>query len=482
MASLVLGERERGVSGPESLLVIGLCVGIPLLRGFTRLQILLAASFFGMFLLPTVVYGGTPLDADWVGIAGAAPRIMTYTVAVGIVLAYVVSTRGSSPSWGPVLPLVAYLLVWYGAFWTHSSKVNAGLLHLLTGAAAWGAGAAISRLALRRPNGMRVVATWVLGWTALESIVCVAQLVGIPIFPLASGPTEDATLAGRIGGTLGHPSTIGKVIFFLLMMTLPWLNSDDQVLRRRASLAMTAMIIPMSLSGGRANAAAALALVILTLALEPGPRRWSRRIRLGAVLAVAAILSAGYWVQRFETGERGETRSHLTSVALDYMAHHWDWVTGSGPNTYVGAVGPFDPLTAVGWPVHNFYLLAAVEIGLIGAFLLSWPPLSAALVGWRARKQPGTSGAQARVLLAATPGVVMITTTGWGMMSTTLPAWFFSLGFCIDQVARPSRLRAHLRSAYPAQRALARPEVMHLEPSRDYRTASEVRTDSRKTP
>jgi hypothetical protein len=437
----------------EALLVVALCGAIVLYQGFSRLNVLLAVSFFGLFLVPRVVYGSNP-DPGWVGIAGGGPAVMTYTAAIAVVLSFAAINRGVSGTWGPVLPILVFLVVWYPAFWSHTPTIKGGLLHLVTATAAWAAGGIISRLAEQRTSGTRVVATWLLGWAAFESILCVAQYAGAPLFPRADGPTDDPTLDGRIGGTLDHPSTIGKAIFLLLMIGLPLLNAEDRTVRRRASLSMVLMIIPLVLSGGRANAAAALALVILTLVLEPGPRRWSRRLRLGGILLVAGILSAGFWAQRFETGEHGETRAHLTSVALEFMSRHWNWVTGTGPNTYVGAVGPYDSLTATGWPVHNVYLLAAVELGLIGAVLLAIPLASAVRAGWRGRSCPGRRGAQARVLLAYVPGMVMITTTGWGMMGSMFPAWMFTLGYCVAQVGNKRRIRVRLRSTNGPYRPL----------------------------
>ena len=48
------------------------------------------------------------------------------------------------------------------------------------------------------------------------------------------------------------------------------------------------------------------------------------------------------------------------------------------------------------------------------------------------------NGMYARAVLASLPGIMIVALTGWGMMSDTLPLWLFVLGFCAEQIRRPT--------------------------------------------
>jgi hypothetical protein len=434
--------------GVEELVVAAVCSCLLLRTGFGLLQWSLAGIFSGVLMYQGVLYGGTPLDAYHSGIAGAEPRVMTYTVAVALVGMIGLVVPGIRPSWTPIAPLAVFICLWTVLLWPQTDEVRAGALHLLTAAGAWVAGSVVSSVERRTPGGQRVVSIWILGWAAFEAALCAIQAAGSSLFFDPGALVRDGSLKGRVGGSLGHPSIVGKLCFLLMMVALPWLSSPDRALRRRAVGALLLMVVPLVLSGGRANALAALSLVVLAFAFDDGPRRWSRRFRLLAIGLVVGVLSAGLWERRIATGEDGSTRAHLTSVAFEFLHSQWDWVTGTGANSYVTVVGPTDWLTAAGWPVHNVFLLTAVELGLIGAVLVMLPPLESVRLGWQARHRHGIEGAQARVLLAGVPGIVLISLTGWGLLSDALIPWMLVLGYCSGKVGRPARHLA--QSASPA--------------------------------
>jgi hypothetical protein len=459
------GRKLGAVFGTEELIVAAVC-GLLLLRtGLGPLQWCLAAAFYGIFMHPDVIYGITPADLGRVGIAAAQPTVSTYTVAIAVILLIAFAVPQATTRWRPVVPIVGFAVLWSLLCWPRTGEVHAGVLHLAVGAASWAAGTAVSALVRSKPSGHRVMSIWVLGWAAFEAALSVLQFAGASLFTNPGAVDTDPTLAGRVGGTLGHPSTIGKVVFLLMFVTLPWLASTDRSLRRRAVAAMLVMTVPLVLSGGRANALAALSIAILAMVMDPGPRRWSRRVRLAAVIGVTALLSADLWLHRTVTGDDGRTRAHLSNVAFNYLHTHWNWFTGTGVNTYVTAVGPTDWLTAAGWPVHDLYVLAAVELGAIGAVLFLVPVAYSVLCGLRGRSRPTIEGAQARVLIAGVPGLLLITLTGWGMMSETLMAWMFVLGYCTQEVGltRPVQIRQPPRALhrFPATADLGARRSMH---------------------
>jgi hypothetical protein len=212
-------------------------------------------------------------------------------------------------------------------------------------------------------------------------------------------------------------------------------------------------LVPLAVSSGRTNALAAVALVAITVVLDPGVQRWSNRVRATVAVTVAGLLTWGIWAERFRTGEDSAYRGRFNETALRFLETA-DLVAGSGPNTYVSAVGPTDAMAAAGWIVHNHYLLAAVELGLLGAFLLVVPMLLTLARALRARRDPDVGGTTARAFLASMPGILLITMTGWGMMSGMLAPWFFVTGFIWARMgANNGHVQAHTRQTSVASAA-----------------------------
>jgi len=407
-----------------------------LLTGVGRLQLVCATLFFSMFVLPWTLYGATVVDRYRVGIAGAEPQIATYTVAVVLVLAMAYLLRGPRPNMGQVAPFLVFVVVWATLVWPHTSEVRAGVVHLGMACLAWGVGTYVAKLMLVEPRGPEILLGWLLVIMLLQAAVCFAQFQGIAIFS-ADGAViiEDASLEGREGGTLGHPGTVGKAVFLMLVLALPWIGSERGKVRSRALGIVLVSLVPLGLSGGRANAIACMAAVVLVVLLDPGTRRWGNRVKASIAIAGGVSATWGLWVDRFATGEKGQFRARFFDTAVDFLRDAPP-LAGTGANTYVTAVGPTDPMAAIGWLVHNVYLLAAVELGILGAALFFLPVVSSLVRGWRARKRLGPEGGYGRGLLAAAPGMLLITWTGWGMMAAMVVPWMLVTGFATAVASR----------------------------------------------
>jgi O-antigen ligase len=149
-------------------------------------------------------------------------------------------------------------------------------------------------------------------------------------------------------------------------------------------------------------------------------QRAPRGKRFGALGIAIVGLVASYPVlqRRFEEDPTGGGRSVLQEIGLQAVMDHP--LVGVGPNSYVSVVGLSDALTASGVPVHNAFLLAAVEIGVIGAVALWLPVLWTFVRGFRLRKQAGIVHAPAAAAAAFLIPFVISTFTGWGLLSDPL--------------------------------------------------------------
>jgi hypothetical protein len=157
------------------------------------------------FLLPRVLLGSSPLDATHVGIAAYEPRLMTYTAALLLVAVGAVMAR--QLKFGLLAPLLVFLILWTALVWSHSSPVFSGAIHLATGALAWA-----SNVVAGSPRNHAILLAWLAGVIALQAGVCALQFIGVPLFANSGTIVEDVSLTGRAGGTLGHPSGVGKAM------------------------------------------------------------------------------------------------------------------------------------------------------------------------------------------------------------------------------------------------------------------------------
>ncbi|WP_284983040.1 O-antigen ligase family protein [Arthrobacter sp. efr-133-TYG-118] len=390
---------------------------------------IMALAMTTMCFLPKVLYGGTEADLTRSGIAGSEPRILTYTVAIAIIaILGVLAGR-----WLRVnlllLPFVAFLVICYGFVWTQTGEVQAGMVHFLTAAAAWAAGAYAATCVDKDAKTGRTFVYWILGTVLLQLGISFLQFAGVPLFPTNAVTSE--LVGSRINGSFGHPTTLGKVLLLFMMVCLPFTRSAIRQTRLAAWAAILATFPMFIMSGGRANFFSAVVMILIWTLLLPRGRALGSKLAIPLVVGIAGFASAGVWVARFEEDPTGDTRQHFNDVAMALIPGNP--VAGTGPNTYITTAGPTDALTAQGWPVHNSALLAAVEIGIVGAALLFLPLVIAFIVAWRQRREDSSVGDFARAYVASTPGIALVALTGWGMMSDTLPLWLFLAAFCFQQ-------------------------------------------------
>lgn len=188
----------------------------------------------------------------------------------------------------------------------------------------------------------------------------------------------------RPGGSLGHPNNLGRY----LLRYLPLILAGVWVFKGLASrglawaatlLGFCALVATMSRSSwlGMALAAALLPWMLW--------RDMTPRLRRGLLLGMTGLLLAtllvfhGFIAQRFLEDDQGSLYSRLgpVKVALAIIADHP--LLGVGLNNfgqvmfeprYASHAEGFAPWEII--PVHNPFLLAAAETGLIGLAALVW--------------------------------------------------------------------------------------------------------------
>lgn len=346
-----------------------------------------------------------------IGIATASPRLTTYLLAVGTVLACTLFRPrfgGSVLVW---LPFALSLAAGASFVWAGGQAQESGIIQLMLAPAAWVVGVNLSSdLAEGKGRFLVHAAASII---FLQLAVCILQSVGVQINPMEA--TQEAILGSRTNGTLGHPNDLGKVMFLLLAMILPFgrrMSGFDSYLWK---MSIGAAFIVLAMTGGRAVSAAAVCMLALWAILAPRqPSKKGRKvIALGAALSASAFL-AGALLARFDEDPGGGARSTLTDIAwAQILSDPWG---GVGPNSYVDAVGSYDALTASGVPVHNAFLLALAELGIVGTILLLLPFFIGAVVAVRRLRISYHAGEASRVYIASLPGLYLVGTTGWGIL------------------------------------------------------------------
>lgn len=346
-----------------------------------------------------------------VGIAPSNPELTNYILAFGVLLICVLfrPRHGFAvPVW---VPLIVWLFIGANLIWAQGAMQQAGILQLLLGAVAWVVGANISS-DLSADNGrflVRVVSSVIF----LQLAVCTLQWLGLNVNPMDAN--QEAILGSRFNGTLDHPNNLGKAMFLLVAVLLPFgrrLTKADALIWRAA---VAAALIVLALTGGRAVSAAAVCMLLIWAVLSPeqGSKRGRKAVTLGVALSAAAFL-AGVLMSRFDEDPAGGARGTLTDVAWAQISSAPWW--GIGPNSYVDVVGSYDPLTASGVPVHNAFLLALAEIGTIGALSLVLPFAIGAFIAAKNSRLGTFRGEASRVYLSTLPGLYLVSTTGWGVL------------------------------------------------------------------
>jgi O-Antigen ligase len=395
-----------------------------------------------------------------VGIAQSVPAVATYTVillGIGYALLLRVLYRPRARSLPvSVFVFLGFLVVGFSTIWHGTDEQLAGALQLGLGFCAWFVGGQLGPLILCQARRVRWVAGAIAGLVGIETLVSLLQRGGIRINPMT--PALAAIMGDRTNGTTNHPDNLGKILLLLLILSLGLMGTTDARARRMLWIAIVLMFVPLGLSQGRANILAALTTVIFW-ALLSGRRR-SLTIRVGVPLIVVLVFLpfAGSVAKRLEEDPNGGPRAGLAAAAYEQI-HRQPW--GVGPNSYVSVVSAYNSVVAEGYPVHNTFLLTAAELGVPGAILFWLPTAGLIALALISRKRRGFAGSFAIAILASVPGLYVVTSTGWAMLSNQLfPLWFLICGMAYSQFGSGGqRVRAVLARRSPTGLSASTPII-----------------------
>ncbi|WP_194409377.1 O-antigen ligase family protein [Microbacterium cremeum] len=308
-----------------------------------------------------------------------------------------------------------------------SPHVVSGFLQWATAVLAWGVGGAVAVSSIRagapRERLIAVAIGIIVAWHA--SAVAL-QLLGLRAVSSVDAGEVDIT---RASGIAGHSGNLGKVMFVLIMILLPITRSADRVARRWAIASITVGVAITGLSFSRANTAAVVVLVLLWLLLGPGISL-AKRFLIPIAGLVVALPVIDVLILRNEYDPDGGSRPLLMATAWRQISESL-WL-GVGPNNYLNIVGRHDPLAAGGLPVHSAFVLALAELGLVSAILLCIPLVAAVVASVRRLGRRNPARLYAVALVAAVPGVVVIASTGWGLLREQyLVLLFFAIGYLL---------------------------------------------------
>lgn len=381
----------------------------------------ITATFFAM--------QGNPMHY---GIAPGAPVISLGDVLlVGALLAIWVQGERVRIGWILVcfvLPAVVLLLT----EWGNTPEQWAGLKLYISAIAAFGIGRWLSEN-LTEQTAL-VLATACLLVCGLHFVVAVAQSQGVTLIGVTAGGAEWIR-QGRMLGIYYHPAMLGKTVFLLFCFLLPLSVSGSALTRRVAYLALTLGSVATLLTLSRANVVAIALTVVLWILLSGRMNTMVKRAGTVAVAVAFVVLNSSVLANlelRQAEDPLGGMRSYLFSVGLDQISAKP--LIGTGPNYFIEVVGRSDPMVAMGYPIHNSFLFAVAELGIGLALVLLFPIfLTLIRTAQRVLRQKSID-TRAATLIAVLPGLVVIASTGWGVMTAeALPLWFLAFGFLTSQ-------------------------------------------------
>ncbi len=439
--------------------------------------VILAAT---LAVVPRQLTSSGPIEG-YTGIAQSQPTISTYTIAIMSVFMILWVRRRLAFSLDYV-PLLVYIVIATIAFWGMTSVTAAGIAQYALAVAALLVGLSLGTTAGSSVDLRRTVALSVLVVTLLQLVPSAFQLFHLDPFPL---DPQTAELVGtRVHGTINHPNNLGKVLLLLAALVLPMIEEADRPTRKASLWGLGLCGLTIAMTVGRANMLAFAILVILYAAIRrlSGAGTTRRRWLLPVGVAVVTLPFLPFFIMRLIQDPAGGSRGHMTQLAVDRILS--DSFLGFGPNNYVLVVGEAGRLTSL--PVHNSYLLATAEIGLVGAILLFGPMLFRTAKLWRRRRESGLVGASATAFFSLNVAAVVVVATGWAMLATfVFPLWMFVMGYLLAGSARSQATGEHETQVLmpaerrpPTHRALGRTHrlrpVSGILPGRGRRTGQQA--------
>ena len=325
----------------------------------------------------------------------------------------------------PLLIIAAITIGWL-FLWRADPPGLAGVVQLAIAIMAWGIGMRAARSdpdsRLRRGLVMVIVVV-----VLAHSGVAILQALGADINAVASA--DQQILGSRVNGLSNHPNNLGKILVIciaLLLAMVPAVKDRSRVVWVTIAIAF----VPLVLAQGRANLAAAAALVAGWALLQPG-LNLSRKISVLLGLGVAGLAASGVVISRFEEDPDGGVRGEILDYATRIVSLFF-W-SGTGPNRYTIENAP---LSGSFIPVHNSFVLALAELGIVGFMLLFAPIAVMTIRAWGRRRLRTPAGDGARAIVASALPMIMIGYTGWGMLATSvLSLAMFSFGLMWGQAS-----------------------------------------------
>lgn len=350
----------------------------------------------------------------------AAASIGVTSVMVAVTAAFIIQLAGRAhfPGRWLLAPAIIWLAVGAWVFWDSSAERDAGLAHLGVGFLAWLVGSSCAYLIRADVDVRDRAARYLTALIAVQAVVVVAQILGFNVNPMSA--EEFAILGGRYNGLLNHPGQLSNatLIVFALILTL---RGDNDSRRSGRVTTVSVLVIGICIAAGsRAQIVGAFVLLTVWAFLASGRRRGALNERFGAFWAAILGLLVSYPVlrRRFEEDPNGGARGILQDIGLRAVMDHP--LSGVGPNSYVSVIGLSDTLTASGVPVHNAFLLSAVELGIVGAAALWFPIFWTFWRSFRLRRDIDLNNKPAASIAFFLPFLLSIF-TGWGLLAD--PLW-----------------------------------------------------------
>lgn len=349
--------------------------------------------------------------------------------------------------------MLAYLALMWALVWRHAGynpQLVSGLAQIVASALAVYVGSAIGAGLRDDPREQSWFSLILLG---VAIVLTVSVLIQVPS-ALASGDVS------RVSGVYEIPSIIGKVAMAMMLVCLPLAGSDQSAVRKRAYATAALMVLATAPTLSRANMVG-LAIILVMWALLAPSAALRRRARivvgLGAVLCIpflAALLG------RFEGDPQGGDRPALLAAGMAMLRQHW--AAGTGPNLYVPIASRTQEIVFItGYPVHNTFLLAVIELGVVGAVLLLVPFLAPVLHLRAALRERATlRGRAAASVLSVAPALIVAGVVSWGLLQYPIlellclcfgicGAWIRTPGQGPEQTGEPGPERAGKQSTRP---------------------------------
>ncbi len=382
-----------------------------------------------VFFPKTMIFAGS---SGYVGIAGVNPTVSTYTVATVAGLLFLLLHRPAEvlrglALWAPFVAAACYLAV---TAWPHDGITAAGLLHVLTGIGIFVLARAFARTS--QVTAWRLCCLVAL-MSALEALYAISDFTPWPLHQPSGGLAQ--SLVGRAIGSTAHPDQLAKVAVYLLVLVLA---VDQADLRGRRLQTATSIVLlgVVAATQGRAGFIGAVVLVVLYSLLQPDVEQFRRRAAVLIGVGAVSVVAFASLAQRFQVDPNGGARGYLSIITENVISQ--DPLHGVGINHFVNVVGIGDALVGSGVPVHNAFLLTAAEMGIPAAALFWLPLVHLVVVSVTRLRREGTTGSAARIVVAATPAVVLLAVTGWGVLqSPTYELLMFVSGAVAGLQGRP---------------------------------------------